>query len=81
MNRFTRPRLSVENGSCPPRSISPSRIQQHSVSVDIGFGQKYFIKPWIEWGLKKRGYNFKLHVEHITDHAIGAAVFDEVKMK
>ena len=51
------------------------------VSVDIRFGQKYYIKPWIEWGLKKRGYNFKLHVEHITDHARGAGEFDEVKMK
>jgi hypothetical protein len=52
-----------------------------SVSVDIRFGQKYFIKPWIEWGLKKRGYNFKLHVEHIADQATGAAEFDNVKMK
>lgn len=52
-----------------------------SVSVDIRFGQKYFIKPWIEWGMKKRGYNFKLHTEHITDQTKGAAEFGEVKMK
>ena len=52
-----------------------------SVAVNIRFGQKYFIKPWIEWGLKKRGYNFKLHVDYITDHAKGTAEFDEVKLK
>jgi hypothetical protein len=52
-----------------------------NVSVDIRFGQKYFIKPWIEWGLKKHGYNFKLHVEHISDPTKGATEFADVKMK
>jgi len=54
---------------------------ESKMDVDVRFGQKYFIKPVIYWGVKKHLYNFKLGFEVPENLEIGMREFGEVKLK
>lgn len=51
------------------------------VSLHIEFGRKYFLKPTIDWGIKKNGNNFKLRLEDVSDHPAATKAFNEVRLR
>jgi hypothetical protein len=65
------------------RHLFTTKLLQDSatIALDLHFGNKYYIRPWIEWGLKPRLYNFKLHIEEISDRSAAEKEFAEVKLK
>jgi len=48
--------------------------------VDIRFGNRYYIKSDIHWGIHSRLYNFKLELSSV-DAATGSKEFREVKIR
>ena len=50
---------------------------ESSVTVDIKFGKKYYVKSMIHWGISSRLYNFKLEMALVTNET-GAEEFDKV---
>jgi hypothetical protein len=54
---------------------------ESAVTVDIKFGQKYFLKPSIDWGVYRHLANCKLRLEHITDEQVAMKEFSAVKLR
>ena len=58
-------------------SIMKDSVQ---LPVDIRFGNRYYIKSDIHWGIHSRLYNFKLELSSV-DAATGSKEFREVKIR
>jgi hypothetical protein len=49
-----------------------------TVDIDIKFGQVYYVKSMIHWGISSRLYNFKLEIAKVTNE-LGEKEFENIK--
>jgi hypothetical protein len=51
------------------------------IDIDVKFGNKYYVMPLIDWGVKTHLYNFKLRLEQPADAGTAQQAFEQVNLR